>query len=205
MSWLGNECDSADTRPVSDGAWHHVAVVFDHGYVTLYKDGVATADSFQVPDPLLTGTALVIGNNGVGLPRSPFDGELYDVRVWNRARTASEVSSFRYATLQGSEPGLVALSGYRQVTPLPVPIRRQPGQWRAGQRRPGRAAVVPVPQAPLPQAPSPVWTYELAGEAPVGPVLTAQGLLCTDNNAGRGGQRVPAVGRPADRAGQLEL
>ena len=47
----------------------------------------------------------------------------------------------------------------------------------------GRAGVVPVPQAPLPQAPSPVWTYELAGEAPVGPVLTAQGLLCTDNNA----------------------
>ena len=43
--------------------------------------------------------------------------------------------------------------------------------------------MVPVPQAPLPQAPSPVWTYELAGEAPVGPVLTAQGLLCTDNNA----------------------
>ena len=50
VSWLGNECDSADTRPLSDGAWHHVAVVFDHGYVTLYKDGVATADSLQVPD-----------------------------------------------------------------------------------------------------------------------------------------------------------
>ena len=47
----------------------------------------------------------------------------------------------------------------------------------------GPAAVVPVPQSPLPQAPSPVWTYTLAGEAPVGPVLTAQGLLCTDNNA----------------------
>ena len=121
VSWLGNECDSADTRPVSDGAWHHVAVVFDHGYVTLYKDGVATADSFQVPDPLSTGTALLIGNNSAALPHSPFDGELYDVRVWKCARTASEVSSFRYATLQGSEPGLVALSGYRQATPLPIP------------------------------------------------------------------------------------
>ena len=47
----------------------------------------------------------------------------------------------------------------------------------------GQVGLVPIPQAPLPQAPSPVWTYELAGEAPVGPVLTAQGLLCTDNNA----------------------
>ncbi len=187
VSWLGNECDSADTRPVSDGAWHHVAVVFDHGYVTLYKDGVATADSFQVPDPLLTGTALVIGNNSAALPHSPFDGELYDVRVWTCARTASEVSSFRYATLQGSEPGLVALSGYRQATtPVSIPSVVNLANGEPGTAT-GTAAVVPVPQAPLPQAPSPVWTYELAGEAPVGPVLTAQGLLCTDNNASGAG------------------
>src|SRR4029077_17377100 len=116
VSWLGNECDSADTRPGSDGAWHTVAVVFDHGYVTLYKDGVATADSLQVPDRLPTGTALLIG----GGPDGTFDGELDDVRVWNCARTASEVSSFRFATLQGNEPGLVALSGCELVYPLPV-------------------------------------------------------------------------------------
>ena len=182
VSWLGNECDSADTRPVSDGAWHHVAVVFDHGYVTLYKDGVVTADSLQVPDGLPTGTALLTG----GGPDGTFDGELDDVRVWNCARTASEVSSFRYATLQGNEPGLVALSGCEQVYPLPVSyvvnqVNHQPAQVS------GRVGVVPVPQAPLPQAPSPVWTYPLAGEAPVGPVLTAQGLLCTDNNASGAG------------------
>ena len=182
VSWLGNECDSADTRPVSDGAWHHVAVVFDHGYVTLYKDGVVTADSLQVPDGLPTGTALLIG----GGPDGAFDGELDDVRVWNCARTASEVSSFRYATLQGNEPGLMALSRCEQGYPLPVSyvvnqVNHQPAQVS------GRVGVVPVPQAPLPQAPSPVWTYPLAGEAPVGPVLTAQGLLCTDNNASGAG------------------
>ena len=179
VTWLGQECDSADTRPVSDGAWHHVAVVFDHGYVTFYKDGVATADSCQVPDDLQAPTDLLIGSGGTG---GTFDGELYDVRVWNCARTASEVSSFRYATLQGSEPGLVALSGYRQGAPLSIPsvvnlVNGEPGTET------GTAAVVAVPQLPLPQAPSPVWTYTLAGEAPVGPVLTGQGLLCTDNNA----------------------
>lgn len=182
VTWLGNECDSADTRPVSDGAWHHVAVVFDHGYVTFYKDGVATADSCQVPDGLPTGTSLLIGNDGSGSSPSPFDGELYDVRVWNCARTLAEVSSFRYATLQGNEPGLVALSdcGQEPSPPTPYVVNQvnhelaQVSDW---------AMVVPIPQLPLPQAPSPVWTYELAGEAPVGPVLTAQGLLCTDNNA----------------------
>jgi outer membrane protein assembly factor BamB len=103
--------------------------------------------------------------------------------VWTCARTASEVSSFRYATLQGSEPGLVALSGYRQATTLQsIPSVVNLANGEPGTAT-GTAAVVPVPQAPLPQAPSPVWTYELAGEAPVGPVLTAQGRLCTDNNA----------------------
>ncbi|MGH3846902.1 MAG: LamG-like jellyroll fold domain-containing protein, partial [Pseudonocardiaceae bacterium] len=182
VTWLDSQCDSADTRPVSDGGWHHVAVVFDHGYVTLYKDGVATADSFQVPDGLPAGTGLLIG----GGPDGAFDGELSDVRVWNCARTVSEVSSFRYATLQGSEPGLVALSGCGQEPFLSTlyvinQVNQEPAQMS------GQVRVVPVPQAPLPQAPSPVWTYELAGEAPVGPVLTAQGLLCTDNNASGAG------------------
>jgi outer membrane protein assembly factor BamB len=121
-----------------------------------------------------------------GGPDGAFDGELYDVRVWNCARTVSEVSSFRYATLQGSEPGLVALSGCGQepflLTSYVVnQVNHEPAQMS------GQVRVVPVPQAPLPQAPSPVWTYELAGEAPVGPVLTAQGLLCTDNNASGAG------------------
>ena len=35
---------SADTTPVTDGQWHHIAVVFDGGAITFYKDGVATAD-----------------------------------------------------------------------------------------------------------------------------------------------------------------
>lgn len=76
----------------------------------------------------------------------------------------------------------MALSGCEQVYPLPtLSVVNQVNHQLA--QVSGQVGVVPVPQAPLPQAPSPVWTYELAGEAPVGPVLTAQGLLCTDNNA----------------------
>ena len=92
VTWGGITQYSSDTRPVSDGGWHHVAVVFDHGYVTLYKDGVATADSFQFTDGSPAGTTLLTGTPGI------FDGDLYDVRAWNCARTASEISSFRYAT-----------------------------------------------------------------------------------------------------------
>ena len=70
----------------------------------------------------------MIGNNIAALPHSPFDGELYDVRVWNCARTASEISSFRYATLQGNEPGLVALCSYLDYFDAFIRCsRRQPG------------------------------------------------------------------------------
>ncbi len=39
---------SADTTPVTDGQWHHIAVVFDGGAITFYKDRVATADQLSV-------------------------------------------------------------------------------------------------------------------------------------------------------------
>ena len=47
----------------------------------------------------------------------------------------------------------------------------------------GNAAVVPavLPQQPLPAS---VWTYPAPGESPAGPLLSPQGLLCTDNDAG---------------------
>ena len=78
------------------------------------------------------------------MPHSPFDGDLYDVRVWKCARTASEISSFRYATLQGNEPGLVALSGCEQVNPLPMPMSSTRSttsrpRCRAGRGGPGPA------------------------------------------------------------------
>ena len=80
----------------------------------------------------------------VGGPDGAFDGELDDVRVWNCARTASEISSFRYATLQGNEPGLVALSGCEQVYPLPVSYVVNQVNHQSAQVS-GRVGVVPVP------------------------------------------------------------
>ena len=38
-----------------------------------------------------------------------------------------------------------------------------------------------LPQQPLPAS---VWTYPVSGESPAGPLLSPQGLLCTDNDTG---------------------
>ncbi len=180
FSWHGISYRSADTRPVSDGAWHHVAVVFNQNYVTFYKDGVATADVFQMPALQPSDGLLVIG--GALGSMAAFSGELYDIRVWNTARTTAQISSFRYVTLTGAEPGLTALCNLSGMNPAQPgapanQVNQLPGTMG------GNAAVVAavLPQQPLPVS---VWTYPVSGESPAGPLLSPQGLLCTDNDTG---------------------
>ena len=77
---------SADTTPVTDGRWHHIAVVFDQGAITFYKDGVATADQLTVGSPQRAAGDLQLGA-GFGATTG-FTGQLYGARVWSVARTA---------------------------------------------------------------------------------------------------------------------
>ena len=133
--WGQTAYQSADTRPVSDGAWHHVAVVFNQNYVTFYKDGVAAADVFQMPASETSQGLFQIGAAAGTMPA--FNGELYDVRVWNTARTPAQISSYRYVTLTGTEPGLQALFNLSGVNPaLPVTLKIING----GGYEPGRLA-----------------------------------------------------------------
>ena len=180
FSWHGISYRSADTRAVSDGAWHHVAVVFNQNYVTFYKDGVAAGDVFQMPALQPSEGLLVIG--GALGSMAAFNGELYDIRVWNTARTTAQICSFRYVTLTGDEPGLTALCNLSGMNPAqPGAPVNQVNQLLGTMG--GRAAVVAavLPQQPLPTS---VWTYPVSGESPAGPLLSPQGLLCTDNDTG---------------------
>ena len=183
FTWNGTSFRSADTTPVSDGAWHHVAVVFNQNYVTFYKDGVATADVFQMPAQEPSEGLLQIGTAAGSM--AAFNGELYDIRVWNTARTAAQISSYRYVTLTGTEPGLKVLCSRNGVNPaLPATVVNQVTGVQGNTH--GNAAVVPavLPQQPLPAS---VWTYQTPGESPAGPLLSPQGLLCTDNATGGSG------------------
>ena len=101
---------SADTAPVTDGGWHHIAVVFDGGAITFYKDGVATADRLTVSEAQqAAGTfQLAAGFGSV----TGFTGELYDVRVWSVARSAQQIASWRWAPLSLTEPGLTVRTSF---------------------------------------------------------------------------------------------
>lgn len=91
-------------------ARHHVAVTFDGATVRLYLDGVRDATAawslgtvYYGADDVLIGA----DNFSFGYLRR-FDGYVDDVRVWNYARSASEIANWMNCRLSGSETGLVA-------------------------------------------------------------------------------------------------
>ena len=97
------------TNGVSHNAWHHAAASFNSatGRLTLYLDGAQVAQSAVLGGASLGNTNPVsIGRNG-GATANAWVGKLDDVRVWNVARTQSEISSNFLSELSGSPAGLV--------------------------------------------------------------------------------------------------
>ncbi len=82
------------TLAVNDGVWHHVAVVYNplatNDY-SLYIDGVLNVSgNLTVTTSTSTGN-VVIGQRIDG--NGKFDGAIDEVRIWNVARTASEIAN----------------------------------------------------------------------------------------------------------------
>ncbi|MGB1109329.1 MAG: LamG-like jellyroll fold domain-containing protein, partial [Gammaproteobacteria bacterium] len=94
----------AGSATVVAGQWAHVAVVFDGTNVTFYQDGVALSSSaFSVGNA--NGGNLFIGKDSQG---REVDGQIDEVRLWNDARTASEIADNYNQQLSGNEDGLAA-------------------------------------------------------------------------------------------------
>jgi len=105
---------SATLTSNSANAWHHYAFVFNTGNWSFYFDGVLVGGN--LPDqeglaqtPAYSGIGATFFNAGSQSDQLPsFDGSMDDIRVWNTARTATQINNSRLTELTGSEPGLVA-------------------------------------------------------------------------------------------------
>ena len=79
---------------VNDGAWHHVAMTYDPlatNSVKLYIDGqLETEGNLTVAVNTVQGTNMQVGMRIDGV--NNFTGDIDEVRVWNIARTAAEIS-----------------------------------------------------------------------------------------------------------------
>lgn len=80
---------------VNDGYWHHVAVTYDPNATNQYKifvDGQLDAQgNLTVSTNTSAGTYAQIGKRVDG--NNPFTGEIDEVRIWNTARTASQIAA----------------------------------------------------------------------------------------------------------------
>jgi hypothetical protein len=100
----------------TDGQWHHYAGVYDSATqsVRLYIDGSdATTTAGTIDEPMRNDDeAICVGARATGptacATSATWQGDLDDVRIWNRALSAAEIQETMNAELVGNEPGLIA-------------------------------------------------------------------------------------------------
>ncbi|WP_047547008.1 LamG-like jellyroll fold domain-containing protein [Psychroserpens sp. Hel_I_66] len=110
-----NGLEIGTTSEVEDNTWHHVACVWKKNDVfATYLDGVLqnSRPAADVNLPVFSGSVGNLGN----LPgfSEYTNGNLDDVRIWNVARTAEQISASKNCELQGNETGLVAYYNFNQ-------------------------------------------------------------------------------------------
>jgi len=115
------------TVAVNDNAWHHIAVTWLYtggtsGTPTFYVDGInrtGTTDPFYSQFPSYTANTFNVGTFVFGKPNyqesvNLFNGAVCELRIWNVARSASEIFQNYRRMLAGNETGLVAYNRFNQ-------------------------------------------------------------------------------------------
>ncbi len=104
--------DSVQTK-MFDGSWHHVAVTRATGLVKLYFDGQelvthASSDRASTPVDISNQLPLLIGSVAQTQQENRFyQGLISELRIWDHARTPSEVKAFMNLCVDPMTPTIV--------------------------------------------------------------------------------------------------
>lgn len=89
----------------TDGSWHQIAVSRASGTVTIYLDGVQLASAAENTRYAITGvTQLLVGAASTATNSPTFAGNYADVRVWNTARTQTQIQQNQFYRLPSNSP-----------------------------------------------------------------------------------------------------
>lgn len=108
--------DYGSTKRVDDGLWHHIAAVFDNGNVKIYIDGIidfttTTQSAFGSNAKTTRYGFLGIGSeattfNGATGPSNYLRSTLDEFRIWNIARTQTQIRQDMAKHISGNTAGL---------------------------------------------------------------------------------------------------
>jgi len=98
------------TTTLSTGIWYHAAVIVSGTAVTFYLNGVSDGTATLSVAMYTGGTYLFkIGEQGDGCNCNHMNGKIDEIRVWNTARTQTEIRTYLFnKNLSNSTAGLVA-------------------------------------------------------------------------------------------------
>ncbi|WBL21533.1 LamG-like jellyroll fold domain-containing protein [Zunongwangia sp. HRR-M8] len=90
--WNGNSVSTS--HKISEGIWHHVAVIYKNGNIKLYVDGIPLANKdgnlpTSVPYPFIIGA--VHNSTSPDIPSNYFDGWIEELRIWNKSLTEKQL------------------------------------------------------------------------------------------------------------------
>lgn len=100
--------------------WNHVAGVINNGKIYIYING-AVADSASLANTPIAGTGNLLIGESPGYSGRVFDGAIDEVRIWNVARTAAEISANKAVNLPVNEPGLIGYYQFNQISGTTTP------------------------------------------------------------------------------------
>ena len=91
---------------IDDGNWHHIGISVDRSekVLKLYHDGMIFQQSFITQiDDIVNDLPIILGQNGAQND-NPFDGEISDLRFWNRALDEFEIAEYLNRDVTSSHP-----------------------------------------------------------------------------------------------------
>lgn len=103
------------TTSVNNGSWVHVAATYNGSHAIIYINGVEENRLSATANIRTNDLAVTIGENLEAAGRF-YNGNIDEVRIWNVARTTSEISNNKDKELLGTETGLVAYYKFNQGT-----------------------------------------------------------------------------------------
>ncbi|MEO9482732.1 MAG: LamG-like jellyroll fold domain-containing protein [Ekhidna sp.] len=106
LYFFGFNNDVAGVTDLVQDQWYHAAVTYDGSDINLYLDGNLEASNTAALNTVMDVNGLTIGrrpDNG-----NQWDGQIDEVRLWDHARSQTEIQNNMNNTLFGSEGGLVA-------------------------------------------------------------------------------------------------